>query len=269
MSPSVYSPPTHLGRFEVESQLGRGSVGFVYRLRDPEDGKPYAAKILHPRFKDGMGRSRFLTEARTLQSLTHPNIIDIIEVGDLGHTQYFVMEYAGRGNLQDLTERVGGLRLYAALTTTAALLKGLEAVHAAGMVHRDVKPSNVLLTDDGRTKLVDFGLVRVFESDVTQAGIRIGTFLYSAPEQRYDPREVTPSADLYSVAATLCTLLTTQPPPNLATQELEPEMLLAFDGRVRPLLRKAGAYKPEDRYADATEMCAAVLELRGDITKVD
>ena len=266
MRPSIYSPPTHLGRFEVGSQLGRGSVGFVYKLRDPVDGKLYAAKILHPQFRRGNGGERFLTEARTLQALEHPNIINIVEVGDLGHTQYFVMEYAGRGNLDDLATRVGGLRPFAALTTTAALLNGLEAVHDAGMVHRDVKPSNVLLTDDGRTKLVDFGLVRTFDSDLTQDGVHLGTFLYSAPEQRYDPRSVTPAADLYSVAATLCTLLTAQPPPNLVLQGIEHDMLQDFHARVRPIIRKAGAYKPSERYASAAEMCEHVLAVRDEIT---
>ena len=222
----------------------------------------YAAKILHPKFRSGTGRARFLTEARALQALKHPNVIHIVEVGDLGHTQYFVMEFAGGGTLESLAERLGGLRLRAALTTTAALLKGLEAVHAAGMVHRDVKPSNVLLTDDGRTKLVDFGLVRTWASDVTQVGANLGTLLYSSPEQRYDARSVTPPSDLYSVAATLCMLLTGHRPPNLSMQALDHTMLLPFDPRVRLILEKGGAYEPEDRYPSAAEMCADVLALR-------
>jgi len=262
MSPSIYTPPSHLGRFEVENRLGKGAVGFVYQLRDPEDGKPYAAKILHPKFRTGTGRARFLTEARALQALSHPNVIKIVEVGDLGHTQYFVMEFAGGGTLEALAERLGGLRLRAALTTTAALLKGLEAVHEAGMVHRDVKPSNVLLTEDGRTKLVDFGLVRTWASEVTQVGANLGTLLYSSPEQRYDPRAVTPPSDLYSVGATLCMLLTGQRPPNLSMQGLDPDMLRPFDPRVRPILERAGAYEPDDRYQTATAMCADVMALR-------
>jgi serine/threonine-protein kinase len=214
-----HAPPTaelpHIQGHEVQEQLGHGGVGVVYKAWHLRLQRPVAVKmLLAGAYAQPQELERFLREAETVASLRHPNIVQVHEAGDVDGRPYFTMEFVEGGSLaQKLAGTPQPARQAAALVATVA-----EAVHAAherGVVHRDLKPGNILLTADGTPKITDFGLARRLEgaAGLTQSGAPVGTPSYMAPEQAEGkPREMGPAADTYALGAILYELLTGRPP---------------------------------------------------------
>jgi len=188
------SAGTRLGPYEVVSVAGEGGMGEVYRARDTRLGREVALKILPESFASDVTRlRRFEQEVRVLSALNHPNILTIFDVGESSGLHYFVTELLEGG---DLRERLtpGGLPLRKAVEFAIQIAQGLAGAHEKGIVHRDLKPENVHITNDGRVKLLDFGLAKPLAlaakagSDTTlsitsEAGTVLGTVGYMAPEQ--------------------------------------------------------------------------------------
>ena len=199
-----------LGGHVLVRELGRGSMGVIYEARQPGTGRPVALKtIARTLLNDPDVRSRFAREAETAASLDHPHILPVYEVGEEGGRPFFTMKLAEGGNLLRALPRYAG-RPRAAVTLLAKVARGVAHAHARGVLHRDLKPGNVLLDADGETPLVsDFGLARWLDrdSDLTQSLVVFGTPGYLAPEQARHAGRAGPAADVYSLGAMLFQLL--------------------------------------------------------------
>ncbi|MCB9678526.1 MAG: serine/threonine protein kinase [Alphaproteobacteria bacterium] len=263
-------PPATLaaGRYELLEAIGSGGMASVFRVRDHWEGCDRAAKILneHGASRDKT-RNRFLKEARTMSQLDHRNIVRIFDIGEEDGHYYFVMELAVNGSLAARMRQKGAVELQTSLRLAFEALLGLEHAHAAGVVHRDIKPHNILLSEDDEVKLSDFGIARLLSDAeslrITGTGDMLGTVAYMAPEQRLDPRKVGPEADIYSIGATLYMMITGRRPMDLALAKLDPNVLERLPIAVRPIVRRAIAHRPEDRYGSAHQMAEAIAEIRG------
>jgi len=258
-------PPANLaeGRYELIEAIGSGGMASVYRVRDHHKDVDRAVKILNEHgASKNKTRSRFLNEARTMSQLDHPNIVRIFDIGEEDGHYYFVMEIAEHGSLAVHMRQRGSLPLQTALRYAFEALQGLEHAHTAGVVHRDIKPHNILLSEDDCVKLSDFGIARLLSDAesmrITGTGDMLGTVAYMAPEQRIDPRKVGPEADIYSVGATLYMMITGRRPMDLALAKLDPTVLERLPANVRPIVRTAIAHRPEDRYPTARQMAEAL-----------
>jgi serine/threonine protein kinase len=197
------------GRYRVERELGRGGMATVYLARDEELRRPVALKVLAEHLADDETfRARFVREARLAGRLSHPNVVQVYDAGETDGHPFIVMEYVAGKTLAEcgrlVPDRVAELG--------AQACAGLQHAHDAGLVHRDVKPGNLLLRDDGVLKIVDFGIARAAEATRhTQVGTLLGTAAYLAPEQ-IAGEDATRASDVYSVGAVLYELLTGRPP---------------------------------------------------------
>jgi eukaryotic-like serine/threonine-protein kinase len=202
-------------RFVLEREIGSGGMSTVFLGRDEVLERPIAVKLLKPGYAETDVGARFRREGRTAASLSHPNIVQVYDAGEDEfegrRTSYIVMEYVPGGDLKDLIDRRGALSGgdVARLSEVAA---GLAHAHERGVIHRDIKPHNILLDENGRPKLTDFGVARALDAThATRTGSYLGTALYSPPEQlRGDG--VTPKSDVYSLGVTLYHAATGQPP---------------------------------------------------------
>lgn len=258
--------PTEIagGRYTVLELLGTGGMASVYRVRDAWFDEERALKLLLPHAsKSERTRTRFLQEARTMARLDHPNVVRIHDVGEEEGRYYFAMELAGQ-NLAQKVRNDGPCTPADALSYTFDTLQGLGHAHTAGVVHRDMKPHNMLIGLDGRVKLTDFGIARVLamsaDNRITGTGDTLGTVAYMAPEQRIDARRAGPAADIYGVGATLYVLITGRRPFDLAMAGLDPGVMERLPPTLRPIVRRATAHRPEDRYGDARTMAEAIAE---------
>jgi serine/threonine protein kinase len=243
--------------------LGHGGVGTVYRATETASGRDVAIKVLEPRLVGTNVEKRFLREGEAMRALVHRNIVRVEDVGRDGGFAWIAMELMDRGNVQGLVKRRGPLPVSWVVHVGDHLLAGLERVHAAGLVHRDVKPGNVLLDRHGVVKLGDLGVVRDDDSDLTQPGVPLGTTAYMAPEQMIDATSVTARSDLFAVGATLFALATARAPEGLAwsdTSENERAWALV-PAPLRGILRRACATLPARRWSDAAEMREALAPL--------
>ncbi|MCB9741828.1 MAG: protein kinase [Alphaproteobacteria bacterium] len=263
--PSPVTTTIKDGRYRLKQVLGEGGMATVYRAWDDSLGVWRAVKVLSP----GMSmhsamRSRFEAEARTMAAIRHPNVVEVYDVGQADGRAFFVMELMDGGSLEDYV-RVGGRSLSPGQAVWAIdkVLDGLGAAHALGVVHRDIKPDNILLNIDGVPKLADFGIARVEDAQqkLTRTGSVLGTWAYMAPEQRTNAKGVDVRSDIYAVTATLFALLTGREPFDLYTSEVHDELFDSVPEVLRPIIEKGCRYKPEDRYADAAELRAALAEL--------
>ncbi|MDX6478082.1 MAG: eukaryotic-like serine/threonine-protein kinase [Gaiellaceae bacterium] len=200
-------------RYRIEQPLGQGGMASVYLARDEELDRPVALKILADNLAgDATFRDRFEREARLAARLSHPNVVRVFDVGESEGRPFIVMEYVEGDTVADELARHGALPPARAVDLALQICSGLEAAHASGLVHRDVKPRNLLLRPDGVLKIADFGIARAAESTrLTEIGTILGTAAYLAPEQA-EGLEATPAADLYSVGAVLYELLTGRVP---------------------------------------------------------
>ena len=190
--------PRTIGRYEVIERVGRGGMGVLYRGRDPVLDREVAIKVMAGDFStDEVARSRFFREARASARLQHRNIVTIFEFAEDTGTPYIAMEFL-RG--QSLSQRLASqppLTLVQKLDIVTQLLTGLHYAHEQGIIHRDVKPANVWLLDDGTVKLLDFGIAKIAASTMTSAGSVLGSAFYMAPEQ-VSGREVDGRADVFA-----------------------------------------------------------------------
>jgi serine/threonine protein kinase len=271
------APPTAIdhGRFQVYDPIGTGAVATVYRAYDRNRNAMCALKLLNEDSADNAKRrARFLSEAETLQALAHPHIVPVWAAGEHEGRLWIAMELMSGGSAGRKLKLAGPLPANQALDICEKVLRGLEAAHQHGVVHRDVKPQNILLGDDGAVKLCDFGIARTEKATaddepggdeaLTQMFDRLGSIIYMAPEQRADARDVTPATDLYAVGATLFALLSSRRPPDLSRAAIRPKMLDVIAPPLRPLLLRACDLDPKSRYATAAQMADEVARLRDD-----
>ena len=200
------------GRYELEELVGSGGMSNVFRAHDRLLERTVALKILHEQYtRDEDYVERFRREARAVAQLTHPNIVTVIDRGEQDGRQFIVFEYVDGENLKELSAR-GPLEPREAIGLALQVAHALSFAHDRGLVHRDVKPQNVLLNDDGQAKVTDFGIARSLDvHGVTQTGTVLGTSDYIAPEQARG-QKVDPKTDIYSLGVVLYELLTGEVP---------------------------------------------------------
>src|SRR5918992_3969420 len=263
-------PGAEFAGCRIEAVAGRGGMGVVYRATELSLGRPVALKLLTPdRAGDSEFRERFQRESRMAAAIDHPNIIPVYAAGEHEGSLYLVMRYVGGTDLHALLRECGGLDPERAAELVAQVAAGLDAAHAAGLVHRDVKPANVLLADD-HAYLSDFGLTRLAGSDtsLTGSGQWIGTVEYCSPEQLRSDR-TDARADVYSLGGVLSAAVTGGPPYACGTV---PTTMLAHlhDLVPRPsdhsaprefdrVIARALAKRPDDRYPSAGDLGRAAL----------
>ncbi|MDQ4106318.1 MAG: serine/threonine protein kinase, partial [Actinomycetota bacterium] len=203
-------------RFVLDREIGAGGMARVYLGRDEVLDRPVAVKMLRGGFQGSDVDVRFGREGRTAARLSHPNIVQIYDAGeaelDGREVSYIVMEYLSGGDLQALLMEKGPLRERELTRIGADVASGLAHAHHKGIIHRDIKPQNILLDEYGRAKLTDFGIARALDATyATRTGSYLGTASYSSPEQLRG-EEVTPKSDVYSLGCTLYEAATGGPP---------------------------------------------------------
>jgi serine/threonine protein kinase len=261
--------------FEKLGELGRGGSGVVFAARHKASGRMVAVKALLAQAVLPDVRARFLREARV--KLESPHIVQVLDVRDEGGQIYLIQELVEGMSLEDRLQRSGRLTLAEALYTAECVARALETAHEAGVVHRDVKPANILADGRGLVKLADFGIAKLLGGpqsvSLTRTGEGLGTLLYVAPEQAEDAKHVTKSVDIYSLGATLFHLLAGRPPflpgPDLADHVLNepPPPLRSLRAEcpedVASLVEAMLAKDPFDRPDDATSVVHLVQAARG------
>src|SRR5438067_11013518 len=266
-------------RYELEELVGSGGMSSVYKAHDRLLERDVALKVLHSHFlADEEYVERFRREARAVAQLSHPNIVTVIDRGEADGHQFIVFEYVDGENLKELIRRVGPLPVRQAVQLALAVAEGLAFAHEHGLVHRDVKPQNVLLNGEGETKVTDFGIARSLdvEHGMTQTGTVMGTGDYITPEQA-SGRPVDAHTDVYSLGVVLHELLTgevpfpgdnfvavamkhiNEPPPDLL--EKRPDVPLRVAAIVDRALQKDPADRFPSMHAFAAELDAALHEL--------
>jgi serine/threonine protein kinase len=207
------SPPESIGRYEILGQLGRGGMGVVYKARDTALQRDVALKVLANAGLTGAAAERFRAEARAAARLHHPNIVQIYDIGEHEGSPYLALEYVSGGTLAEKL-RHQALPPQDAAALLIQVARGVHAAHQAGILHRDLKPGNILLSADGTPKLTDFGLAKVNDASLdTPVGTIMGTAAYMSPEQAGGgAREIGPATDIYGLGAILYECLTGEPP---------------------------------------------------------
>jgi ABC-type branched-subunit amino acid transport system substrate-binding protein/streptogramin lyase/predicted Ser/Thr protein kinase len=260
---AAFTPGTTFAGYRVESLIGRGGMGVVYLARDLRLDRPVALKLIAPELADDeQFRARFLREPKLAASLDHPNVIPIYEAGEHDGQLYLAMRFVEGSDLRTLLEREGKLSPERTLAILAQVAGALDAAHRRALVHRDMKPANVLLDQDGHAYLTDFGITKQLGGASTDTGRIVGTLDYLAPEQiRGDP--VDGRTDSYALACVLYECLAGKPPFRRATEAetmwahmQDPPPPLRGHARVDAVLRKALAKDTEARYRTCGELIA-------------
>jgi serine/threonine protein kinase len=257
-----------MSRYFVERTLGRGGMATVELALDEQLGRRVAVKRLFASLAgDDVFQTRFLREARMAAGLSHPNLVAVYDVGEDDGLPYIVMEYVEGETLAELMARTGPMQPDRAVDLLLQICAGLEHAHAAGLVHRDIKPQNLLVRRDGVAKIADFGIARTLQAtQLTQAGTVLGTAAYLAPEQAAGER-VTAAADIYSLGAVAYELLSGRPPytveslADLAVAQREPPA--PIDGvsvELNRAILQALATNPEARPPSAAALARELTQ---------
>ncbi|MFC3576383.1 Stk1 family PASTA domain-containing Ser/Thr kinase [Streptomyces yaanensis] len=266
------------GRYRVDARIAVGGMATVYRAVDTRLDRVLALKVMHPTLAaDVSFVERFIREAKSVARLAHPNVVQVFDQGADGSYVYLAMEYVAGCTLRDVLRERGALQPRAALDILEPVLAALGAAHRAGFVHRDMKPENVLIGDDGRVKVADFGLVRAVDTVTNTTGAVLGTVSYLAPEQ-IEHGTADPRVDVYACGVVLYEMLTGArphhgdspaqvlyqhlnedvPPPSAAVPGLSVEL--------DELVASATARNPRLRPDDAVALLGQVLQARSALT---
>ncbi|MHC4600006.1 MAG: protein kinase domain-containing protein, partial [Planctomycetota bacterium] len=261
-------PGDRLGGFLLKEEIGRGGMGIVFAGVQESLNRKVAVKVLPSELSnDNQFVGRFEREAKSLANLSHPNIVGVIDKGfEKGH-YYFVMEFVEGVSLRDLIDR-GEMTPEKALALVPPLCDALEYAHTQGVVHRDIKPGNILIDDKGRIKIADFGLARIVRGDrmedgLTRTNIVMGTPDYMAPEQRENPKSVDHRADIYSLGVVIYEMLTgTLPLGRFDPPSRSVGKNVRIDVRLDEVVLRALEKDRERRFQRASEVASAITEIQ-------
>jgi serine/threonine protein kinase len=260
-------PPRLGGRYVAVQLLGKGAQARVYLAFDERTRSWVAAKVLDRRYlEDEEIRRRFLREADTMRRLEQPYLLRVLDVGSDGPVPWIILELARGGALTQWIRRNGPLSPAMAVAVTLQAAEGLHHAHQHGVIHRDVKPHNLLIAGPQRVVVTDFGVARAEDASMTATGTVMGTFAYMAPEQRSDAKSVDARCDVYSLAVTLYTLITGKPSAELFYAESDDDIMQGIPEALRPVLLKAAAYRRDDRYAHMEAFAVALQGVRKQLT---
>ena len=264
------------GRYDVDREIGKGGNARIYLARDP-GGQPVALKVLHPELLVSVAADRFLREIKLASQLDHPHIARLLDSGERDWIVYFVMTYVDGPTLREHLARTRQMSIAETVRLADDLLDALDHAHQRGIVHRDVKPDNVVLSNEGAV-LLDFGIARAVAASgsdrLTRSGIAVGTSTYMSPEQITAVQELDRRSDLYSLACVLFECLAGQPPfihrneavvlqlhltqpaPDLRSlrPDVPPEMAAG--------IARALAKTPDERWQSAAAMREAITGAR-------
>ena len=266
-----------VGKFELHEIIGEGAMGAVWRAYDSVIRRFVALKLLSRAGRPADAQDRFMREARAAGALQHPNIVTVYDLGESDEQLFIAMELVDGRDLSSLIAVSEPLALERKLDIVIEVLQGLSYAHERGVIHRDVKPSNVRIASDGSVKIMDFGIARLQSADVTGSGAIVGTPTYMAPEQITNGA-ITPATDVFAVGCLLYELLgyrkpfegetvhgvlyqvlTTDPKP---LRTMAPSIPAALERVVGKALNKV----PEERYETARQMQSALFSIRAGLS---
>jgi len=270
---------TEIGKYRIVEQVGEGAMGVVYRATDPVLNRTVAIKVMCDAVaRDDDLRGRFLPEAQAAGSLQHPNVITIYDFGEVDGHLFIAMEFVEGQDLETLAARNIPLPLIDKLDIVIDVLSGLAFAHKRGIVHRDIKPANIRIDDEGRARVMDFGIAHLSAASMTRTGTMVGTPAYMAPEQIVGT-PVSPATDLFSVGIVLYELLSgskpfqgesiqgimylivSQPAPALNAAKL------GIPTALESIVNRAMAKDAGDRYPSAVEMANALTAVRAGLSR--
>jgi eukaryotic-like serine/threonine-protein kinase len=267
-----------IGKYQIIELVGEGAMGVVYRAKDSVLGRAVAIKVMNESIarQDDL-RERFLREAQAAASLQHPNVVCIYDMGDADGHLFIAMEYVDGVDLEKIMALPEQLPLQARLDIVIDVLTGLTFAHKRGIIHRDIKPANIRVTEDGRAKIMDFGVAHLASSNMTSTGAILGTPSYMAPEQITEAK-TSPATDIFAVGGILYELLTRQKPFEGGTlqnlfykimtekprpvSEVVPQLPHALDR----IVDKALAKDPGHRYSNALDMADDLSAVRAKLS---
>jgi serine/threonine protein kinase len=279
---NAFTPGDSFGAYQIVRELGRGGMGTVYEAVQTHLGKRVAVKVISPHvLSDPNAIARFRREMKAAGQVDHGNVVRAMDAGEIKGTLYLVTEFVSGVDLSKLVRERGPFPPSEAIRIIRQAASALQAAHASGITHRDVKPSNLVLTEDGQVKLLDLGLARVSNersSEVTATGAIFGTPDYMSPEQWNDPKSLDHRTDIYSLGCTLYFLLTGQPPfvsekysntyskmrahieeplPDITTLSSEAKLTIT------DLLHRMTAKEPSNRFASAQDLVNHIDSMKG------
>ncbi len=279
----IFKPGERFSGYIIERKIGRGGMGVVYKATQVSLNRPVALKILKKELCNVADyEERFIREARSAGSLNHPNILQIYDVSVSNDIYFFSMEYIEGESLADILEKRGKLSVEQAITVITAVSRALKEASDKGIIHRDIKPDNIMLTKSGKVKVADFGLARVADSDepaLTKPGMTLGTPNYMAPEQINAEKDIDIRSDIYSLGCTFYHLITGKPPfkGKNTFELLEHHMYDTIEfpdnepisEAVKAVILKMTCKKREERFASMDAVLHALGNLKKSMPALD
>ena len=257
------------GRYRIERQLGEGGMATVYLADDLKHERKVALKVLKPELAAVVGADRFLAEIKTTANLQHPHILPLFDSGQADSFLFYVMPYVEGDTLRDKIDREKQLSVQEALTITEKVASALDYAHEHGVVHRDIKPGNILLSERGEPTVADFGIALAVAQAgggrVTETGLSLGTPHYTSPEQATGDRDVDSRTDVYALGCVLYEMLTGDPPYQGSSAQAVLGQILTGDpvwaskkrssvpANVDAAIRRALEKLPADRFTGAQQ----------------
>ncbi|MEC7985238.1 MAG: protein kinase [Myxococcota bacterium] len=252
------------GRYEIRSQLGEGGMATVFHAYDTRLRMDRAIKVLQPHLCARKAiKDRFEVEASTMAKLHHKHIVTIYDIVTQDNMVFMVMELLNGGSLMDRLEDHGALPPKLAVEAAIEISKSISHAHKNGVIHRDIKPHNILISEDGILKMTDFGIARIEDGSVgvTKTGAVMGTVAYMAPEQRISAKRASVVSDIYALAATLYVLLTVGNPIEIFLEEEQDILFKDLDPDIVTLLKKGCHQNQKERYQTTEEWIEALEKL--------
>ena len=270
---------TEVGKYRILEQIGEGAMGVVYRALDPVLNRPVAIKVMADALaRDDELRTRFLREAQAAGSLQHPNVVTVYDFGEVDGHLYIAMEFVAGEDLEAMLARRAPLSTVQKIDIVVDVLSGLGYAHKRGIVHRDIKPANIRVDEEGRARIMDFGIAHLQSSKMTRTGLMVGTPAYMAPEQ-ITSGTISAATDIFSIGAVMYELLTgnkpfegeslqsvfykivSSAPPDIMT--VAPSLPVSLN----TITMRALAKEPSARFASAMDMANALTETRAAVER--